>query len=169
MRICGIDPGASGALVWLDGDGGAFELMPSTPKVGLRLPDLVDLLEHDRPDLVVVERAQAFPGMGVVGSFGYGAGYGQILGVLAALRIAHETVRPDVWHRDVVGRFKRGELDKAAARLVAKGRALEVVQRRLPRLELPRGKAAREAVVDAACVALWGRLHGSGLEQPEVA
>jgi hypothetical protein len=101
----------------------------------------------------IVERAQAFPGMGVTGAFGYGQGYGSILGILAALGVSCETVRPGQWHGDLCGRRK------SEGRAAAKARALQVVQQRLPGLTLPKGKAKREGIVDAACLALWGQQH----------
>jgi hypothetical protein len=99
--------------------------------------------------------------MGVTGAVTYGTGYGVILGVLLALRIPHETVRPDRWHKDLIGRIKREPgADRYAARREAKARAAAHVQAVAPRLELPRAIGAREAVVDAACLALWGRRYG---------
>lgn len=153
-RVMGIDCGASGALVWLDPDGtGRWEMMPAVPKVGLQLGAIRDLLEADRPTFVVLERAQAMPGQGVSSMFAYGTGYGGLQGVLTALRIPFETVPPATWHKDLCG-VRRSE-----GRAEAKARALQVVEQRLPRFELPKTKAKREAVVDAACLALWGRRH----------
>lgn len=163
MIVLGIDPGASGALVWLDeaGTGGASRKMPASPTAGVDLGAVLDLLEEHRPDVVVLERAQSFPGMGVAGAFAYGCGYGGLLGLLVALRLPHATVRPDQWHRDLCGRTTRSPgVSRVDARKEAKLRALELVRATAPRLELPRGAAHREAVVDAACVALWGRRHG---------
>lgn len=159
MTILAIDPGQQGALVWLERDGtGVYAAMPALPKVGILVASLVHEIEARVPDLAVVEQAQSFPGMGVSGAFSYGTGYGQILGALAALRVPYVTVRPDRWHREIVGRHRRPEgQSKDEARRLAKLRALEHVQRVLPRFDLPATKARREAVVEALCMALWAR------------
>lgn len=162
MKVLGVDPGASGALAWLDTDTGTgrWERMPSVPKMGLLLGTLVELVEADRPELAVLEQAQSFPGMGVTGSFSYGRGFGQLEGVLAALRIPYVLVRPDRWHRELVGKTKRPEgQTKEEARRLAKLRALAHVQRTLPSFALPSGKGDREAVVEALCCALWAMRH----------
>lgn len=153
MTIMGIDPGASGALVWLYADGtGRWEIMPATPKVGLELGTIRDLLEAERPDVAVLERAQAMPGQGVTSMFNYGVGWGALQGLLTAQRIPYDLVRPTEWHRALCGKPK-----VRASRDEAKAAALQVVQQRLPRFALPATKAKREAVVDAACLALWGQ------------
>lgn len=150
--ILGIDPGVSGALVWLGEDGlGYVEPMPATPKVGLDLAMIRDLLEKDRPDYAILERAQSMPGQGVASMFRYGEGYGALQGILIALRIPFETVHPATWHKDLCGAHA------SEGKPAAKARALQVVQRRLPAFPLPPTKAKREAAVDAVCLALWGQ------------
>lgn len=151
MTLLGIDPGHAGALVWLDGPRvHRVELMPSTPKVGLDLGAVLALLEQDRPDEVVVERAQAMPRQGVSSVFSYARDFGGLLGLLAALRIPHRTVPPATWHRALCG--ARGTGDPKAV-------ALRVVRQRLPSLELTPGRrrVPHEGIVDAACIALWGQ------------
>lgn len=154
--IAGIDPGSAGAISWLYPDGtGRWEMMPAVPKVGIQLGTLRDLLETERPDFVVLERAQAMPGQGVTSMFNFGRNFGSLEAMVTALRIPYETVPASTWHRDLCG------LRRSEGRPAAKARALQVVQQRLPRFALPATKAKREAVVDACCLALWGlERHG---------
>jgi hypothetical protein len=151
--VLGIDPGQTGALVALSGATVRLAaVMPATPKVGVDLGAVRDLLEELRPDHVVLERAQAMPGQGSVSTAGYMRDYGGILGLLCALRIPHETVHPSTWHAQLVGK-RAGD---------PKARALEVVRQRLPALALvpPRCRVPHAGLVDAACIALWGQQRG---------
>ncbi len=180
MTIMGIDPGSTGALAWLYPDGtGRSVPMPAVPKVGLELGTIRDLLEADRPDYVILERAASRPGEGSVQAFLYGRGFGALEGVLTALRIPFETVPSATWHRDLCGAVttaarrkkatdgstpaapprgsKEAKAERARKRSEAKARAHAVVQQRLPRFPLPTTKEKREAAVDAACLALWGQ------------
>lgn len=149
MTVLGIDPGMDGAIVALDGSTARGWPLPTQKGVGLLVADLVGLLAEIRASsspvrLVVVERAQSMPGQGVASMFRYGRDYGVLLGALAALGLPVVTVPPATWHRDL----RLGGDPKAAA--------MAHVQGRLPSLELPRTKAKRLGVVDAACLALWG-------------
>lgn len=146
--ILGIDPGQKGGLVALRGSRVALAaVMPAVAKVGVDLAAVRDLLEELRPDHVVLEQAQAMPKQGVSSTFSFGRDYGGLLGLLCALRIPHETVRPHTWHGALVG---RGEGDP-------KARTLRVVRQRLPGLALvpPRCRVPHEGLVDAAAIALW--------------
>jgi hypothetical protein len=79
--------------------------------------------------------------------FVYGRDYGAILGICAAMRVPVETVPPAVWHREL-GIQRSGD-PKAATH--------QFVQARLPSLQLPETKAAREGVVDALAILLWAQ------------
>lgn len=101
MMTLGIDPGATGAVAALDGDGGLLfvEDMPYLDGHVLA-PQLAEVvLAGNGQRIAWVERAQSMPGMGVAGAFRYGAGYGCILGVLGALAVPTMTVRPNDWKR----------------------------------------------------------------------
>lgn len=99
MITLGIDPGAAGGVAALDEHGNLLwvEDLPYADGAVLA-PVLADLvLQGDGPRCAWVERAQAMPRMGVTGAFTYGTGYGAILGVLGALAVPLQTVRPHVW------------------------------------------------------------------------
>ena len=164
--VIGIDPGARGAVVLLtDAHASGFVLPTSTAgldgrQLVVELRDLVvgpegrdrALLGYGGDILVVVERAQSFPGQGIASAFKYGRDFGKILGVLDALGWPYETVPPAQWHRQIVGG------DPAEG----KARAAAVVAARLPDLELRPGRCRvpHDGIVDAACLALWGRGRG---------
>lgn len=48
----------------------------------------------------VVEHVNAMPGQGVTSCFSFGQNFGFILGMLTALRIPYELVRPQKWKRE---------------------------------------------------------------------
>lgn len=110
-RVMGIDPGKGGAVAVLDGYGEVV-FIDDMPIVGKRvngvlLSDYVaDAYDGRMPGdsresflTAVVERAQAFPGMGGSGAFNYGTNYGIVLGVLQAEGVRIEDAPPNKWKR----------------------------------------------------------------------
>ena len=142
--IIGIDPGATGAIaaihLGLFAEPDVFD-MPATAA------DMVGVLYrwHGQDVHVFLEQAQSMPGQGVASTFKYGVGFGQILGVLAALGIPHRQVSPAVWKRQM-GVTK----DKDKARALA--------QQLFPTAPLSRVKDHGRA--EALLIAEWGRRHG---------
>lgn len=111
MLICGIDPGLSGAIAFLNdgellsvadlplvdvqhGKGSRKELSPAL---------LHDMLVHTeiRIAKAVVEQVGASPQMGTTSAFRFGENYGAILAVLACCGIRTETVRPQTWKKNM--------------------------------------------------------------------
>ena len=99
-----IDPGASGCIVLKWPTALCVDPMPATDG------DIVDLIE----DSVTLARREGLPiralveqvggyvgGTGQPGSamFNFGSNYGFLLGVLAALHVRVELVRPQVWQK----------------------------------------------------------------------
>ena len=103
--FAGIDPGVSGAVGFIDPDGGfaAVADMPTLVQTtGRRLVDagaLADILRRKAPAFVLVERVGPRPGEAASGAFSFGHTYGSILAVLATLGIPHDVVQPAVWKR----------------------------------------------------------------------
>lgn len=113
--LCGIDPGANGAIAWLDGDGHLIEVrdLPVVKGSGLQPAVLAAWLREPNrlPIHLFLERVAARPGAGVSGMFNFGCGYGQIQGVAAALGVAVTLVTPSKWKGHL-----RVPADKSAAR-----------------------------------------------------
>lgn len=144
MLICGIDPGAKGALAFLSNGVLMTRVMPDANGIA-------DLLSDNPPDHVFVEKAQSFPGQGVSSAFNYGRHFGEILGVLITLRQRHTLVTPQMWARALHVGSKAGD---------AKARSLEVAKRLWPGFDWrasARCKIAHDGQVDAALIAEWGR------------
>jgi len=138
--ILGIDPGATGAIAQVQPMVAVFD-MPATAH------DLAALLRtfDAAATMAYVESQHSMPGQGVASTFKFGVGYGTILGVLAALGIAHRLVTPAVW--------KRGmgvTADKASARGLA--------QQLFPEASLARVKDHGRA--ESLLLAAWGLRQG---------
>lgn len=105
LTYAGIDPGVTGAigLVYGDGSFAAVADMPTLVQTtGRRLVDagaLAHILREQGPTFVLVERVGPRPGEAASGAFSFGHTYGAILAVLATLGIAHDVVQPAVWKR----------------------------------------------------------------------
>ena len=122
MLTLGIDPGLSGALALLDGDGIA-EFVADLPVIRDKSLAWIDggalqsmLLEaiHGRPCRAIVERVSSSPQQGVASAFTFGIGFGAILATLQTLRLPLELVTPAQWKLALgLGKDKRASLDKA--------------------------------------------------------
>jgi crossover junction endodeoxyribonuclease RuvC len=98
--------------------------------------------------LVILEQAQGMPGQGVSSTFSTGYGFGLWAGILAALGLPSEAVRPSVWTRKIL----------AGAPGEGKARVIGFVTRRFPGVELvpPGCRKPRDGRADALALALWG-------------
>lgn len=157
LYICGIDPGASGALAFFNVGVGALEMfpMPTVEKrVGSRKRREVDPLgvsaiftKMRHPQAVVIERVSSMPGQGVSSTFAFGRGLGVIEGVLAAHGLPVIWVAPTTWKRH----FDLLKQDKSASR--AKAAAL------FPAYESLFSRAKDDGPAEAALMAMWGVLN----------
>jgi crossover junction endodeoxyribonuclease RuvC len=138
----GIDPGASGAIAWIDERGkSCVEKMPDT------LQDLWELvvsisLNAGTGGLGVrayLEAVSSSPQMGVVSSFSFGRGYGNLEMALTAAGIPFERVRPQVWQK-AMGCMTRGDKN------ISKAKAQELFP----------DKKIIHATADALLIALYG-------------
>lgn len=108
MKIMGIDPGASGAIVILDTDDRSIVVidMPTAKvKRGPRVVNQVDAVAlsnalrlHVTDGIfAVVEKVHSMPGQGVASTFSFGRAAGILEGVLAALDIPFSLIPPATW------------------------------------------------------------------------
>jgi crossover junction endodeoxyribonuclease RuvC len=141
----GIDVGASGAIAWIDDRGkSCVEKMPDT------LQDLWELvvsisLNAGTGGLGVrayLEAVSSSPQMGVVSSFSFGRGYGNLEMALTAAGIPFERVRPQVWQK-AMGCMTKGDKN------ISKAKAQELFP----------DKKVIHATADALLIALYGSRH----------
>lgn len=149
MRICGIDPGQTGALVVLDSNQPIEWIEMPTMQVGSATrvnPAAIreflsgcGLMDH-----VFVEAVHSMPKQGVASSFSFGHSVGTIMGVLGAMGLPHTLVTPQRWKKaaGLIG------TDKDAAR----ARAIQL----WPNWTDLHKKGRGQALADAALIARHG-------------
>lgn len=148
MRVIGIDPGATGAIVLLeDGVPIEWEEMPvmtvgKTTRVNASA--LSFFLAQTEAHHTYVEAVHSMPKQGVASSFNFGHNVGTIMGVLGALGMPHTLVTPQAWKKaaGLIGS------DKDASRT----RALQL----WPEWRDLDKKAKGQALADAALIARYG-------------
>ena len=148
MRVIGIDPGATGAIVLLE-DGVPIEwtempVMTVGKTTRVNASAVADFLRNTFAFHVFVEAVHSMPNQGVASSFNFGHNVGTIMGVLGALGIPHTLVMPQVWKKSagLIG------TDKDAARV----RAIQL----WPKWTELYKKAKGQALADAALIARHG-------------
>jgi crossover junction endodeoxyribonuclease RuvC len=144
--VAGIDPGKTGGVVLLDRQG---QVIDKTP-----MPDSFELskyLADWRPHHVFLEKAQSMPGQGVTSVFNYADHFGQLQGILIALKLRFQLVSPRIWQKTVLTGVPIGYQPKQRAAIAAK--------RLFPGLSLlasSRSTKPHEGMVDALLIALYG-------------
>ena len=107
----GIDPGANGGIAWITDGKACVEKMPDTLQ---DLWELVESIGFEAPDFTpyqikaYIEQVSSSPQMGVVSSFSFGRGYGNLEMALTAAGIPFERVRPQVWQK-ALGCMTKGD------------------------------------------------------------
>lgn len=91
----GIDIGAKGCMAILDDDNNLTT--QSFNKGGLEV--YRDLLFNIKPKKILIERVHSLPHQGVKSMFSFGQRYGEVLGLLTALRLDFETLLPQQWQK----------------------------------------------------------------------
>lgn len=142
--ICGIDPGAAGGIAALGRDS-AFVEAHRIPETRM---DLVELIAgyHGAILRAYVEQVHSFPGQGVVSSFSFGKGYGEILGIMTALRIPVVDVSPVKWKKALGLRFTADDSKKDK-----KNASKELAQQWWPYIKVT------HSIAEALLIAEFGR------------
>lgn len=137
---CGIDPGQNGGIAILDGKGDIVGVwpMPETEH------EVCELLSEFAPRLVLVmlEKVGPMPKQGIASTAKFMQGYGFLRGVLTALMVRRDDVRPQVWQQ-ALGCLTGGK--KAVSRQKA--------QQLFPRCNV----RITDKIADALLIAEFGR------------
>ena len=113
VTILGIDPGLNGAFaIWRDGDIAWVSDLPRFPK-SLNVHGFVAVLQGYSIDFAMLEEVHAMPKQGVTSMFTFGRACGAIEGVLGALQIPYQHVRPRVWQKRHSITAKANAVEKA--------------------------------------------------------
>lgn len=107
----GIDPGKLGgiAVLYKETKANAFRYTPE------KLIEICEeIVSSNTTSHVFVEKVHAMPHQGVSSMFTFGAGYGEIQGILKAFHLKYELVLPHVWKKEIgVNSDKRTSIRKA--------------------------------------------------------
>lgn len=155
MIVTGIDCGKMGCVVHIDTDSGEVLVLPSwaeyvTSKEYQPAFMLDALTRWGRPSLVAIEKQHSMPRMGSTSALTTGYGFGLWVGLCAGIGTPYRIVRAVDWQRGI-------GVERCADKAQVKARVQAQVAALLPSLDMPRAKAKREAVADAAGIALWAR------------
>jgi len=152
MKICGIDPGLSGALAVIGTPGPLINDYLVMPTVGnvLDLGVIKRFLQAIKPDIVALERGQAMPKQGVSSAFKFGRVCGAVEGILVGLELPYKLVTPRNWQK-----WAHMGIEKS---LGPKQKSLIAASRLYPGrtfLATSRCRKPHEGIVDALLIARW--------------
>lgn len=158
MKVCGIDPGLSGAIAIYDTETLSLILydMPiiRAKKAGkgnknvISIAGIRRIINEEQPDKVFVEKVHAMPGQGVTSMFNMGYGLGVIHACVASAGTSLIEVTPQAWKRKLMNGQPK---DKSAACIVASN----LFPNNAEDFYTPRGKAL-DGRADAALIAYYG-------------
>ena len=126
MIICGIDPGLSGALAFLNVDDGILDVvdMPTVSitrnnktKNEVSAQMLASVIRARQVDSAIIEKVGAMRGQGTSSMFSFGRSVGMVEGVLAGLMIPVDYVTPQRWQKSIGVRDGKDGSREIAARL----------------------------------------------------
>ena len=155
--ICGIDPGANGAISFIDIYDLSVEIidMPTYIKEvsGKKRQRydyhlMADIMGEKADDIIMayVEEVHSIAGDGHVGSFSFGQGFGMVQATLATYEIPTTLVRPAVWKKNL-----SVPADKEAARI----RASQL----MPKLSSVWKLKKHDGRAESALISLYGLSH----------
>ena len=144
----GIDPGVSGAMALISRTDICVQDWVDGPTVSSVFLDWV--LDYEIK-LVALELVGSMPKQGVASTFKFGTNYGWWQGILDALRMPYQLVRPQEWQKGI-GVAKKSAPDDKPSLLVAR--------RLFPSVDLHLKKHHGRA--DALLIADWARRRYDG-------
>ena len=103
MIFIGIDPGKAGSISIIN-QNGSLEVFP-VPIINddYDMEGMYQLLKsYDLDSFVVLERAQAMPGQGVVSMFNFGVGYGLWKMALTCAKIPFQIIHSRTWTKTML-------------------------------------------------------------------
>jgi hypothetical protein len=117
MRICGIDPGASGAICVLDSDNPAHVALLDLRKSSIF--DAAQWLHAQKPDVVWIEDVHSLYGMSAKSNFGFGRNLGIAISIaeIATHGNSYNKVTPKVWQKFAGVTVKGKEIKKQVAEI----------------------------------------------------
>jgi len=160
MKIIGIDPGQTGGIVQIDGDGKILKkfgipIIKSGYKVIIDLVGLRKVFEEiSDSDFIFIEKVHSMPRDSPASAFKFGSTFGIKLGLITASKIPFDMVAPNTWTKKM-----HADMDKT---MNSKKRSLIVAQRLYPNekfLLTPKCSKPHDGLIDATLIAEYGRRY----------
>ena len=120
MRICGIDPGANGAICVLDSNDPVYiallDLAKTTPF------DAAHWLQKQNPNTVWIEDVHSLFGMSAKSNFGFGRNLGLAIAIsqIATKGDVAKTVTPKIWQKYIGITAKGKDIKKQISEIAIK-------------------------------------------------
>lgn len=171
MNIIGIDPGYNGALVKISITDKVEIQHIFTPVSAdfqtIETNIITDWLGSDYIDHIYLEHVHAIFGSGAKNTFNFGLVFGQIIGMLGALKLKYNLVSPKTWQKEV---WLPELIPLKKDIMTAKEKSLKTLKSLLPTYIIPqigtRKKYEHDGVIDAVLIALYG-LKQNKIELPK--
>ena len=104
----GIDPGINGGIAILENREVVLAFKPPTKKVLVNKKEKKEIdfdlvcqeFEAFTDSVCYIEKSQPMSKQGVTSMFNYGVGYGSYKGILTALKIPFQEIRPQTWKKE---------------------------------------------------------------------
>jgi hypothetical protein len=145
MKIIGIDPGASGAIIVMDMDTGKIIEAIKMPETATDVYDF--LVQYNIESYCFLEKIHGMPGMSGTSMFSFGQGYGHLEMALIALKIPTESVTPQKWQKE----FQVGTKSSSASKTEWKNKLKAKAQSMFPNIKVTL------ALADALLITEYGR------------
>lgn len=160
MYYIGIDNGINGGVVCTDHydrvifkyagpeyiiHGQKTEYDPS------EMSDILKQIQKEEIGMVALEKAQAFPGQGVVSQWSIGRGYGLWEGIIVALGLKYVLVHPKTWQKEILKDLNKADTKQASALFA---------QRMCPDTDWRQTEKCRkihDGLTDAFCLSVYAR------------
>lgn len=171
MIVIGIDPGKTGAVAVLKGDGEVLALY-DTPVIQVHTPrrktprseydagGMARVISYEPNEtLVAIEQVHSMPDEGPVGAFKFGLGMGIWLGAAAALCLRVERVTPQRWRKAMLEGLPQGK----GASLLRARELFPAMHERLARCRKDAGPADALLIAEYARRTFLGAAAALGL------
>lgn len=149
--ICGVDVGHRGGIAIISCDAKGKRVVWSLTVMPEDIREFFNLMVEHSPVHIFIEKAQTMPKQGISSAFNYGRHFGELLGIIIALKIPFTMVQPREWTR-VIHMGTDSNQD-------AKERTLQACRQLYPDVNLlatPRSKVPHEGLFDALMIAEYG-------------
>lgn len=163
MNFVGFDPGKTGAIAWIDGDGYGAVDMPLTPDSEIDQRKVFEFLRAlvGSETFVAIEKQHPRPGTSSRSMFSLGMSYGSLCAFVTGLQIPYGLVAPEAWKKEMLAHEPIDRTGTKAECLRARKMAsIRVATRLFPLADL--GKRQDAGRAEALLIAEYARRHYNG-------